>query len=74
MDLGPMEALELKGLMERNDLAKAAVYEALNKKSLRAFYAKKREYEETCIDLWLFNMNHGKFPRVQVKIPDTRRA
>lgn len=63
------EAYILKVLLERNKQAEEAVYAALQNKSLVAFNYTKREYEDSCMDVWSFNLDHGIRPIVEVKIP-----
>jgi hypothetical protein len=71
IELSPIEAVYLKSLVEKEMAAKAAVYDAIKTGKICAVYAKKREYENCCINIWSFNIRHGNFPTVRVNIPDT---
>jgi hypothetical protein len=73
-EFSPLDAFQLKILMEKETLAKAGVYEALKNGGIAAVYAKKREYENCCIHLWLFNQRFGIAPSVKVNIPDTDKC
>lgn len=70
LDITPEEALVLKGLIERNENDKVAVYDALKQSSLIAFKSRKLAYEDSCMEIWSFNFRHGIRPNIEVRIPE----
>lgn len=63
------DALVLKGLIERHEAAKQAIMVAQQVQNVSAMERAGLAYEDSCMDIWSFNLAHGIPLKVNVVLP-----